>query len=72
MLDVGTGAGGALPALAATGARVEAIDVNPAVVALATEYAERSGVADRVAVRQAICTTCWPSRAGSTPSGRAR
>ncbi|MBF6352080.1 methyltransferase domain-containing protein [Nocardia flavorosea] len=53
VLDVGTGAGGALPALAATGARVEAIDLDPGVVALAGEYAEQCGVADRVSVRRA-------------------
>ncbi|MEV3963351.1 class I SAM-dependent methyltransferase [Nocardia sp. NPDC050193] len=52
VLDVGTGAGGALPALASTGARVEAIDLAPGVVALAREYANESAVAENVSVRQ--------------------
>jgi len=53
-LDAGTGAGGALPPLARAvgdGGTVLGVDLNPAVVALAREYAERSGVSARVTLR---------------------
>ncbi len=56
VLGVGTGGGGALPALArAVGGSgtVLAIDLNPDVLPLALEYAERAGAADRVTPRAA-------------------
>ncbi|MGC7102732.1 class I SAM-dependent methyltransferase [Amycolatopsis lurida] len=59
-LDVGTGAGGALPALARAGAIVDGIDLNPAVIPVATEHAQRSGVADRVTVRVADVAEVTP------------
>jgi SAM-dependent methyltransferase len=54
VLDAGAGGGAALPALAravgATGS-VVAVDNEPAVVALASDYAEQTGIADRVTVQ---------------------
>lgn len=54
VLDAGTGGGGALPQLAqAVGmeGNVLAVDINPAVVALAAEHAAQAGVADWTTVR---------------------
>lgn len=54
VLDAGTGAGGALPPLAhAVGmaGTVLAVDLNPAVVALAAEHAAQAGIADWTTVR---------------------
>ncbi|MGH3917170.1 MAG: class I SAM-dependent methyltransferase [Pseudonocardiaceae bacterium] len=51
VLDAGTGAGGALPALARAATAVEGIDLNPAVVPIAAAHAQRSGVGERVTVR---------------------
>lgn len=54
VLDAGTGAGGALPALARAvgpGGEVHAIDLNPAVAALASDHAAGAGIADTVTVR---------------------
>lgn len=51
VLDVGTGGGGALPPLARAGGAtgsVLAIDEHQAILALASDYAEQAGIADRV------------------------
>jgi 2-polyprenyl-3-methyl-5-hydroxy-6-metoxy-1,4-benzoquinol methylase len=54
VLDMGTGAGGASPHLAravGTSGRVLAIDLNPAIAALAAEHASHAGVAETVTIR---------------------
>ncbi|WP_213450107.1 SAM-dependent methyltransferase [Rhizomonospora bruguierae] len=59
VLDMGTGAGGAIPHLArAVGrtGRVLAVDLNPAVTALAADHADRAGVTDRVTIRTGDAT----------------
>ena len=56
VLDMGTGAGGAIPHLArAVGpsGHLLAIDLNPAVTGIAAEHAARAGVSDRVTIRTA-------------------
>lgn len=53
VLEAGTGAGGSLPPLARAAASVEAIDLNPAVIPLAAEYARRNGVAEQIDLRVA-------------------
>lgn len=53
VLEAGTGAGGSLPPLARAVAAVEAIDINPAVLPLAADYARRNGVAENVDLRVA-------------------
>ncbi len=49
ILDVGTGGGALLPALAATGARVLALDRSAAMLDRARDLAAREGIAHRVA-----------------------
>lgn len=54
VLDAGTGGGAALPALAravGTTGSVLAVDNQPTIVALASDYAEQTGIADRVTVQ---------------------
>ncbi len=54
VLDAGTGAGAALPPLAravGTTGSVLAVDSHPTSVALASDYAEQTGIADRVTVQ---------------------
>lgn len=53
VLEAGTGAGGSLPPLARAAAAVEAIDINPAVLPLAADYARRYGVAENIDLRVA-------------------
>jgi len=55
ILDVGTGSGAIAVALAheLPEARIEAIDISPAALAVAQENAQRNGVAARISFRQA-------------------
>lgn len=54
VLDVGTGGGGALPPLVravGTAGNVLAIDLQPEVVTIASNYAEKAGIADQVTIQ---------------------
>jgi tRNA A58 N-methylase Trm61 len=70
VLDAGTGAGGALPPLARAvgpGGSVVAIDLNPATVAIAADYAAQAGLAGNVTLQTADLTDLLT--AAAAPSG---
>lgn len=69
VLDAGTGGGGALPPLAhavGTAGQVLAVDSDPEVCALATDYVAGLGIGDRVTVQRADITVVL-SDAATTP-----
>lgn len=65
VIDIGTGSGAVAVAVAkqAPGARVTAVDVSPAALAIARQNAERHGVADRIAFIESDLFTAIETKA---------